>query len=37
MNVELKKGLLNGNKVILRNMGDERSIGDPADIVIYFE
>lgn len=35
--VELKKGLPNGNKVILRNMGDERPVGAPADIVVHFD
>lgn len=37
MNVELKKGLPNGNKVVLRNMGDEKAIGAPSDIVVHFD
>lgn len=35
--VELKKGLPNGNKVTLRNMGDEKPIGAPSDIIVYFD
>lgn len=35
--VELEKGLPNGNKVVLRNAGDEKAIGAPSDIIVKFE